>query len=348
LLERLCAPHLLEEVLGDLHERYYLRVQREGENSARRQYWQEAFSYLRPYLLKRQSPYATTPLFTDMLKNYLTIATRNLLKYKGFSTINVTGLGLGMACCMLLVLFIEYELSYDTYHKNYPRIFRMTYLMSSGEHKQNIKSPEPLARTLQAELPEVIKAGRLFPYQDVPVRVDDGHFIEKDLYAADQAIVDIFSFRVKSGDPSGLLKDPASVVLNETTAGKYFNGKNPVGKTLLIFNQPMRVTGVIEDMPANSHFHANVFISYNTFPQSTSDNWGWTDPRTYFLVKEGVTPDAITQRMPALAKKHGAEYFTFKAEPLSKFTSIPTCAGNLNPTATLPTSISWGPSQLLY
>ncbi|MGC3946456.1 MAG: ABC transporter permease [Chryseolinea sp.] len=252
-----------------------------------------------------------------MFRNYLNIALRNIIKYKALSAINISGLGLGIACCILLVMFIQYEFSYDTFNKNYPNIYRMSYTIGEGDDVvPNVKSPEPLARTLMAEVPEVVKAGRLFPNRDVVVRAGDVSFTEDNFYYADPEILDIFSFNVLHGGKS-LLKDPNTVVITEEVSEKYFGNINPIGKTLVIFDKAVEVTGVVESLPVNSHFHPSFLFSYSSSPSSNSDNWGWTDPRTYFLLKEGHTSTEIDRKMVDIVKKYNVAWYNFSAQPLS-------------------------------
>lgn len=251
------------------------------------------------------------------------------------SATNIMGLGLGMACCILLVLFIQYELSYDTFHQHYPRIYRMTYTFGTGEDVvPNVKSPDPLARTLMAELPEVEKAGRIFPQPDLVVRLEERSFIEDDFYAADPEILDIFSFNILQGGKN-ILKEPNTVIITEKISQKYFGSNNPVGKTLIILDKAVRITGVMASLPGNSHFHPNFLLSYSSLPSNTSDNWGWTDPRTYFLLREGRSADGINKKMLEVTKKHKAEFLNFSIQPLSAIHLHSNMRGELEPNGSI-------------
>jgi putative ABC transport system permease protein len=270
-----------------------------------------------------------------MLRNYLNIAIRNIFKYKALSTINILGLGLGIACCILLVLFIQYELSYDTFNQHYSRIYRMTYTIGAGEDVvPNVKSPEPLARALMAEFPEVEKAGRIFPNQDVVVRSGDRSFTEDNFFFADPEILDIFSFQILQGGKD-LLKKPNTVIITEEISKKYFGDINVVGKSLNIFDQDVEITGVMASLPGNSHFHPNFLLSYSSLPSNTSDNWGWTDPRTYFRIAEGHSIDGINNKMGEIAKKYNAGYFNFRAQPLSAIHLYSNLRGELEPNGSI-------------
>ncbi|MEO0331281.1 MAG: permease prefix domain 2-containing transporter, partial [Bacteroidota bacterium] len=168
LLERFCAPELLEEVLGDLHERYYLRVRREGVKKARRSYWREVLAYLRPSVFKR-SQYHHSVNHKAMLKNYLRIALRNLAKHKVFSFINIVGLTVGISCCLLLFLYIQDELSYDQHHTHAPNLYRITtHFNNSGGMTEDLPTASPpIAMAMWSEFPEVVKATRVVSHPGI-------------------------------------------------------------------------------------------------------------------------------------------------------------------------------------
>lgn len=332
LLRLFLRDELLEEVVGDLKENFDYDLKAGTRFHAKLNYWKQVFLYLRPFAI-RKFKRATNP--TLMVRNYLSIAIRNIVKYKALSIINILGLALGIACCILLVLFIQYEFSYDTFNQYYSRIYRMTYTIGEGEDVvPNVKSPEPLARTLMAEFPEVLKAGRLFPNQDVVVRSGDLSFAEKNFYFADPEILDIFSFQILQGGKN-ILKEPNTIIIAEEISKKYFGDTNSVGKTLIIFDKAVEVTGVIASLPGNSHFHPNFLLSYSSMPSNNSDNWGWTDPRTYFLMREGHTVEGINKKMGEIAKKYDAAFFNFSAQPLSSIHLYSNMRGELEPNGSI-------------
>lgn len=135
LIERCCAPHLREEVLGDLHERYHRRVRQVGEAKARQRYWREVLAYLRPSIIKRQSYQSPKPIPMDMLRNHFKIAFRNLRSKKVYSTINILGLAIGLACCLLIFQYVSFEYSFDTFNENEATLYRIvqTIQQSGGE-----------------------------------------------------------------------------------------------------------------------------------------------------------------------------------------------------------------------
>src|SRR5689334_19778690 len=149
LLELLCPPHLLEEVLGDLHERFDLRVRQWGEAKARRQYWIEVLPYLRTVIFQRKSSPYTKPALADMLLNYFKIARRNIYRNKAYSMINVLGLGLGLACAIMIFAIVKYHLSFDTFHTKRDRIYRITTEFHQDGIFRESNVPQPMGKAFR-------------------------------------------------------------------------------------------------------------------------------------------------------------------------------------------------------
>jgi len=207
-----------------------------------------------------------------MLKNYLVIALRNILRHKTYSFINIIGLAVGMAACLLILLYVEHELSYDRFHEKSDRIYRIVQTIArTSEEKQLTTIMSPLLGPLaEDEIPEVETAVRFQPYDGVILSreaVDSGgerlRFYEDNFLYADSTFFDVFSFRLQKGDSQQVLAKPYSLVLTESLAQKYFGQEDPIGKTLTF--RPYRqgesylfnVTGIVEDVPANSTIQFN-------------------------------------------------------------------------------------------
>ena len=208
-----------------------------------------------------------------MFKNYLNIAVRNLLRHKGYSFINITGLAIGIACCLLIVLYVQDELSYDRYHEKADQIYRVTlHGRLAGNDIHAAVSAAPMAATLMDDYPEVLVAARLRQsYRDVLVSRDDRHFNEKRVFYADSTIFSVFTLPLIVGDPNTALREPHTMVLTEETAQKYFGDEDPIGKTLRFNNDTdYRITGIAENIPSNSHFHFDFMASFATLPESRS------------------------------------------------------------------------------
>ncbi|HEX9653152.1 MAG TPA: ABC transporter permease, partial [bacterium] len=174
-----------------------------------------------------------------MFKNYFKIAIRNLLKHRGYSMINVTGLAVGIACCWLILLFVHDELRYDRFHENADNICRVTiHGRMAGNDVTAATSPVPMAAALVAEYPEVMTATRIKqPNNTVLVGYGLNRFNEQRVYFADSTFFDVFTFPLKSGDAKTALREPFSVVITEEMAHKYFGAADPMGKILLFNNE---------------------------------------------------------------------------------------------------------------
>jgi putative ABC transport system permease protein len=225
-----------------------------------------------------------------MLKNLFKIAIRSILKDKTYSGINILGLTIGITCSLFLLMYILDELSYDKYHKNAENIYRVV---------SNIKEPDnaftwavaqnPLADELQDNYPEVKNAVRFYGMSRNMYKNGDKQFYEGDFYLTDSTVFDMFSYSFIAGDPSTALDEPFSIVLTEKLAKKYFGSEAPLGQSLQ--NQQgenFKITGVIKDVPINSHFIFDALVSKSSRPQAANNNsWGNFGVYTYLQLPPG-------------------------------------------------------------
>src|SRR5258706_4473360 len=182
-----------------------------------------------------------------MIKNYFKIAWRNLQKHKSFSFINILGLAIGIAACMIIFLYVHNELTFDQYNVNADRIARITTTVKAPESGLVMAtSPTPLADALKRDYPEVEATVRLEPAPQV-VKSNNELFREEKFYKTDQTIFSIFSFDFVEGSAAGVLKNPNSIVITKTIAKKYFGSTAALGKTMICNEQNMLVTGVVKD-----------------------------------------------------------------------------------------------------
>lgn len=260
-----------------------------------------------------------------MIQNYLTIAWRNLLKHKSFSFINILGLAIGLAACLIIFLYVQNELTYDRYNANTDRIARATIILHSPESDMVAAfSPDLLAGELVRNYPEVEAATRLLQSNQV-VRYQQDVIRENAFYETDAQIFKVFSFDFIAGDPAAALTNPKSIVLSASMAKKYFGDTPPLGKTLHCNGEDLLVTGIFKDRPVNSDIHIDALLS-----KDFSATTGWiTDISvfTFILFKQQPQLKAFELKLNALSEKiiqpefaaSGAPNYSlrFKLEPLA-------------------------------
>jgi putative ABC transport system permease protein len=250
-----------------------------------------------------------------MFRIYFKIALRNLIKQRVRSMINIGGLALGMACCIMISLYVLNEIQYGRFHAKADRIFRVNFSLELNGNIYNEASiPFPAAGAFQSEFPEVINTVRLYKEdQSVLLSNGDKHFKER-LIFADASLFDVFDMVLVKGDVATALADPASVIVTEETARKYFGGEDPIGKTLRYQNEDeLKVTAVAAAPPNNSHlkfdaiapleFQLNKWKS-QTGTEGPENKWFWTASWTYLLLNDPVSQTRIQENMPAFVKKY--------------------------------------------
>jgi putative ABC transport system permease protein len=241
-----------------------------------------------------------------MLKNYIKTALRGLRKNIGFTAINILGLSVGLATCLLIVFYVMDELSYDKFNKKADRIVRMNFeLKFGGNNSIYAQTMAPLAQVLKAEFPDVENTVRMQAKGGVRVKKDNENILENMMIYSDPGLFDIFTLPMVNGNPATALVEPNSVVITESTAKKYFNSTNVVGKTFL-FNdkENYKITGVIKDIPKQSHFNYDFFLSMSSFPESRSTTWLSNNFNTYVLLKPGADYKKLNAQLPALLRRH--------------------------------------------
>ncbi len=259
-----------------------------------------------------------------MLKNYLTIAWRNFRKQKAFSLINMAGLAVGMACFILIMLYVQYELSFDRFHEKADRIYRVVAHQSGNVFLGSdhfAVTQAILGKTLKEEFPEVLHATIIDDYNNVLITVGDQSFYENGLIATNSEIFEIFTFPLLQGDPQTALAGPFSIVLSETIARKYFGAKNPLGKVIRYQDKhDLKVTAVMKDGPKNSHFHPNMLFSFETVIAISTNKdqftkWGNSSYYTYILAAPGFEAKAFDAKLVQIVKKYHTEDWRDKENP---------------------------------
>lgn len=240
-----------------------------------------------------------------MVKNYFKVALRGLSRNKGFTALNILGLALGLAACLLIVLYVVDELSYDRYNEKADRIYRVHADLKLGDGKMQLAVVmPPLAQTLKRDFPDVEDVVRLRP-TGFHVKKGSEIITENKVVFADASVFDVFTLPILYGDKSSALTEPNTVVISASAALKYFNKLNVVGQILTIDNnQLLRITGVIKDMPKQSHFYADFIESLATQAESRSNNWLNSNYNTYILFREGADPKKLEAQFPQLLRKY--------------------------------------------
>lgn len=250
-----------------------------------------------------------------MIKNYFKLAFRNLLRHKFTSFINLSGLTIGLTCCLLITTYILDELSYDKYNKNAANIYRVTRTFYSTDGAVSLKlstiSP-PFGYYMPTDFPEIKKMTRLRGNGPTPIRYQEKKFTEKDIYFADENLFDVFSLKVLKGDPTKALLDPFSVMLTEESAKKYFGDEDPMNKILRFNSQvDFKVTGIYKAFPSNSHMHPTMLLSFNSLKdtaiygeENLRTNWGNNDFFTFLLLPSNYDVKNMEARFPAFIDKH--------------------------------------------
>jgi putative ABC transport system permease protein len=244
-----------------------------------------------------------------MLQNYIKIAWRNLRKHKFYSFLNIFGLSLGLASCLLITLYVVDELSYDRSFEHADRIFRVNSdIRFGGADMKLAVAPDPLAFTLQKDYPQIESVTRLRDDGFSLVRrTGSTENLKEELVAfADSTFFKVFSTPLIAGDSKKALSEPNTMVISQRDAQKYFDSENPVGKTLVLDNSnTYTITGVMENMPDHSHLSGlNMLLSMSTNADSRENNWGSHNFQTYLLLKEGTDPVVFEKNFETVVEKY--------------------------------------------
>jgi putative ABC transport system permease protein len=241
-----------------------------------------------------------------MLKNYLKITFRNLKKDKSYTFINLTGLSVGLAVCLIIALFIQFHLGFDRFHEKSDRIYRIAKEESQSDQLQRSGNMQgPLARTLANEIPEIDEAVRLMGVGKTLVTVDGESFYEEDIMRTDPSFFKIFNVTQLQKNTEDLLSDKNSIVLTEEIANKYFGNEDPLGKTITLNEiDDYTITGVVQDLPAQSHFHFTMLINIpdEMYGMNVMDWNRFSAFYTYLLLDQNTNPEQVLAKVPQVLK----------------------------------------------
>jgi len=287
-----------------------------------------------------------------MFRNYMKVTLRTIHRHKCFSFINIVGLAVGMACVIIILLWVQYELSFDKHHEKEERIFRI----ASESHAyppptKTVVTPPPMASALVQEFPEIEASARLsrgggnklFSYRNK-------HFYES-YFAVDPSFFKIFTFDFVEGEASTALNDPYSVVLSEGQARKLFGSQNPIGQIIQFDEKTdLTVTGIIKNIPSNSHLMRDIFIPFETWGKLYEEplhHWGYWSFYTYILTRPNVNNEEIETKFPVFAEKHGIPKQKLFLQPLLDIHLHSHFQGEISPNTNVLTLLLFGSIAIL-
>ncbi len=242
-----------------------------------------------------------------MFKNYLKTAWRNIRKNKLFSAINILGLSIGIALCFMIMLYVQDELSYDRFNKNAGNIVRVVFNsnMNGGKISES-GIMAPVAATMKKDFPEVQDAARLLQIGKSKIFYKDKIFKDDRFAFADPEFFNVFTLHFVEGDAKTALLQPKTAVITKSTAERYFGAEDAMGKTIGLNNNTdaYKITGVIDDVPSNSHFHFDMFGSLSSIDDAKSDSWMYGNFHTYLLLKPGADYKKTESKFPDMVEKY--------------------------------------------
>ncbi len=245
-------------------------------------------------------PWKKPGFMPDLVWNYFKIASRRIRRHKGFSFINIAGLAIGMACAIIILLWVQNELSYDRFHENRDSLFRVAaFVTFPNRSAHSALGPPPLAPALKEEFPEIIQSTRFDDCPRIVFKYQDKAYYEEKGVLVDPSFFEMFTFPFLQGNSQTALSDPFNIILTEKTAVKYFGTENPVSKTLLIEGQLVKVTGVLKNVPENSHIQFDFVLPYE-LKREMGDNidyWGNTNTYAYVQLNKEASPSEVDKKI---------------------------------------------------
>ncbi len=319
-----CHPNYYPDIKGDLEELYSDHLEL-SHRFAQFKYLMDVMMLFRPSLLR--------PIFEnsiikdiDMFKNYFKISFRNLAKHKVYTAINIAGVAVGLAAFLLINQYIKFERSYDSFHKDSETIFRVTsdQIVDGQLGTRDAMSFNPSGKVLTEEVPEISAYALAYNIGRATIKKGESLINEESVKMADEHFIDFFGHKVISGDKKSMLKGPNSIVLTKSKAQFYFGSEDAIGKSLHLysgFDREFKVTGVIEDVPLNTHFKFNILISIATV-QERLDNEGWRafNYYTYVRIDEGTDIEELEKKLVPIKEKYMSEGSTlfFNLQPIEE------------------------------
>lgn len=324
LLRWYCAPHLLEEIEGDLKEEFEYQLQRTSPRKARLDYIRSVLGFIKPFALKRKKNSHYSFFHMNMFRHYLVVGVRSLRKNAGYSFINIAGLAFGLTAFILIFLWVRNELSYDRFNERADQIYRVVenqYYANNDVFPVAV-TPGPLGPYLKETYPDITNATRLMQTNFL-LRSGELAFNEFGMMA-DAAFLEIFTLQFLQGDAKTALSKPDNIIITEKLARKFFSNEDPIGKIFRVQDNDFVVTAVIRDVPENSHLQFNhlfSFEAYKKFGWNFLENWNSNACYTYVVLREEMNHQDVTPKIKDAVQKH--EEVTYKVDIyLQPLTSI--------------------------
>jgi len=277
-----------------------------------------------------------------MLKNLFRTAIKHLMKHSGYSFLNLFGLTLGISSALFLIIYVGDELSYDHYHEKADRIYRVSSKITTVDDQFTLNvAMVPFGPQAVHDYPEIQAFVRFFDMPGGLYKYEDKEFTENNFYYADSTLFDVFTYKVIKGDVKSALQGPNKIVITEKIAAKYFGNTDPIGKTLTTDTSAFEVTGVIKDLPLNSHFRFDAVASRNNLPGDYG-SWDSFGVFTYFLLPENLDAKAFEIKLQTMYDKYIKPLLgplnlkiEFILEPITRIHLYSTNAGEPEPTGSI-------------
>jgi putative ABC transport system permease protein len=277
-----------------------------------------------------------------MIKNLIKTALRHIRKHAGYSLLNVLGLTLGISSALFLIIYVSDELSYDRYHVNADRIYRVSSKITETDDQFTWNVAQvPMGPQVVQDYPEVQSFVRFINMPRALYKFEDKEYIEENFYYVDSTLFDIFTYKVIRGDVRSATRDPKKIVLTETVAARYFGSADPIGKTLTSGDNTFEVTGVIEDVPSNSHFRFGAVAARNNLPKQLG-TWGNFGVFTYLLFPRELDVKAFENKIQGMYDAHMKTIFEplkikikYILEPITRIHLYSTNPGEPEPTGSI-------------
>jgi putative ABC transport system permease protein len=305
LLKAFCPKDKHREILGDFEELYNAKIAKSGKLKASLWYFLMIFQ-----LIRSESELSIYWSFA-MFRNYTTIAFRNLKRQKAYSIINISGLALGLSVFLILSVWVLHELSYDRFHEKTPLIFRVNEIRHFPDDVQySSRTPGPLSRVLKETFPEVKEAVRFAWTGERVIRYKDRVYYENAIITADPEFLNMFTFSFIKGNKKNALDQLYSMIITESIADKYFGRENPVGKVISLDNRfDFTVTGVIKDVPSNSHVQFDMIVPFDIVEKLgwAARAWNFSLASTYVLLENNVDIQEFEKKIAGIVEAHNTD-----------------------------------------